>query len=284
MRAIAEYAMRGRTQAVTVPAVAAALPLCFWVSAATVALATLRRGWGEGFNVLLWAVLPAAVWVIFQRDPTPIIVIGGTAALAVVLRATVSWLHTLLAGVVLGILVSYLMPLVMPEVVAEIVRVLRKVLEQMAANMASEGGRQLVAGLDEGFASGLLAMVHLMAIVGCLILGRWWQSVLFNPGGFAGEFQALIMPRGVALALAAVMLFGGTLHPVLHGWNPILTVPFLFVAMALAHGVVALRGWSGQWLVAFYLMVFFMGPYFYVFLVVLDSLMDFRGRIRPKAV
>ena len=50
-----------------------------------------------------------------------------------------------------------------------------------------------------------------------------------------------------------------------------------------AGGIVTLRGWSGHWLVAFYLMIFFMGPYFYVFLVVLDSLMDFRGRIRPKA-
>ncbi len=276
--------MRGRTQAVTVAAVAAALPLCFWISASTVALATLRRGWVEGFNILLWAVLPAAVWVIFQRDPTPIVVICGAAILAVVLRATVSWLQTLLAGLVLGIFASYLMPLVMPEVVAEIVRVLRQILEQMTTNMGDENGRQLVAGLTEGFASGLLAMVHLMAIIGCLILGRWWQSVLYNPGGFAIEFRALKMPRAIALALAAVLLFGGSLHPVFHGWNPIVTVPFLFVAIALAHGVVALRGWGGQWLVLFYLMVFFMGPYFYVLLVVLDSLLDFRGRIRPRAV
>jgi hypothetical protein len=171
VRALAEFAMRGRTQAVTVAAISAALPLLFWVSAATIALTTLRRGVTEGLNILLWASLPAIVWVVMQGDPMPLIVIVGTALLAMVLRATASWALTLFAGVLLGIVISGLMPLLLPEIVAELVRVSKDVLAEMAAQITAETGRQLDDWLHSMFA-GILGSVHLFVMVASLVLAR----------------------------------------------------------------------------------------------------------------
>ena len=44
MRALAEQVMKGRKQAAFVAVIAALLPLLYWVSAAAVALVTLRTG------------------------------------------------------------------------------------------------------------------------------------------------------------------------------------------------------------------------------------------------
>lgn len=277
--------MRGRTQAVTVAAISAAVPLMFWISAATVALTTLRRGWAEGLNLLLWACLPAIVWIAMQQDPTPLIVIIGSGVLAQVLRFSVSWVHTLLAGCALGILVSWLMPLLLPEVVTETIKISKQVLEGMAGDITAETGRQLDEWLNSLFA-GILGSIHLLAIVACLVIGRWWQSALYNPGGFRAEFHRLILPKAVALPLMLFMVFGGGLHPALLGWIPVITVPFIIAGIALVHGVVGIRKLTGQWLLAFYLLAFLLGPYFYMLLIVmafLDSVLDFRQRIQAKA-
>ena len=69
MRALAEFLMRGPKQAVIVAVIAAALPLMFWLSAAVLTLVTLRKGVGEGVNVLVWALLPAIAWWIKLGDP-----------------------------------------------------------------------------------------------------------------------------------------------------------------------------------------------------------------------
>ena len=281
MRAIAEYAMRGRSQAVIAAGIAAAIPLFFWISAAIVALVTLRRGLNEGLLVLLWAVLPAGFWL-FVNDPTPIVVIVGTAILAAILRATVSWINTLMVGLILGILLGYVIPGLLPEnVVTAAVEMLRGFMEKTAANMGVEAGTvttERVALLLGGF----LGSVHLVAALACLMLARWWQALLFNPGGFASEFRALLIPRLFAFPLVLFMLMGVSIHPLVEGWIPVLTIPFLFAAIGLAHGAVALKKASGNWLVAFYLMVFFLGPYFYVVLAALDSVMDFRQRISRR--
>lgn len=274
--------MRGRKQAAIVATVSAAVPLLFWISAATVVLTTLRKGWAEGLYLLLWAGLPAVLWLVMRSDPTPLLVIGGSMGLAVILRATMSWAYTLMGGVLLGLLMSWLLPVLMPELMAEIIRVSKEVMVNIAQDSASQLNEQMDVWLNSLF-SGFLGAVHLLAIVLCLILGRWWQSVLFNPGGFGDEFQRLLLPAAVTIPAILVAVFGSGLHPSLLGWAPILTVPLFIAGIALVHGVVSLKKMSPQWLVAFYLLVFFVGPYFYVLLVVmavLDSLLNFRRRIQ----
>ena len=76
MRALAEFIMRGRMQAIFVVAGAAALPMLFWLSAAAGSLVLLRRGLSDALGVLVWAVLPALAWWYFG-DPRTLLLIGA---------------------------------------------------------------------------------------------------------------------------------------------------------------------------------------------------------------
>lgn len=272
MRALAEFIMRGRSQAALVAVVSAALPMLFALSAATVVLITLRKGWAEGINLMLWACLPAAGWLIMASDPTPLVVIAGAMILAIVLRQTVSWVGTLLVGTVIGLLVSWSMPWLVPQMVTP------EVLQMLAPDMAADANEETYQ-LLKSLLAGFFGAAHLAVIIGSLILGRWWQSQLFNPGGFAEEFRQLILPIYVALPAVLIAQFGGAIHPAFVGWAPVLMVPLFFAGIALAHGVVNLKKMSGQWLVLFYLLVLLIGPY----VALLDSLMNFRQRLRNNS-
>jgi uncharacterized protein YybS (DUF2232 family) len=80
-------------------------------------------------------------------------------------------------------------------------------------------------------------------------------------------------------------MVGGSLiglNPMLVGWAG--GLPLLLAALALVHGVVGRKGLSGQWLVAFYLALVFLGPSLMILLLILafvDSWLDIRGRIKP---
>jgi hypothetical protein len=271
VRAVAEYAIRGKRQAVIVAVVAALVPMLFWLSAATIVLTTLRKGVAEGLNLMLWAGLPAMFWLVMGADPTPIIVIVGAMILAVVLRATVSWVQTLLVGVVLGLLISLLMPLMVPELLTP--EVLSKLAPKLEVD--SEQSAAVIGSLLTGF----WAAAHLLVILLSLMLGRWWQSLLFNPGGFGEEFKQLLLPPVVAVPAILIAQFGGNFHPAFVGWAPVLMMPLFIAAIALVHGVVGIKKLGFPWLVLMYLLVFLVGPY----IALVDSLMNFRRRIQRAA-
>lgn len=273
--------MQGQRQAVAIATICTAIPLLFWVSAAIIALVTLRKGVTEGVTLLLWTSLPAITWLVIRSDPTPIITIIGCTSLAIVLRTTASWANTLLFGVAIGTLVSWLMPLLLPEIVAEVIQTSMQMLDNLAKDTVTAPDERLGAWLDAIFA-GVLGSAHLLIMLGCLIIGRKWQSALYNPGGFREEFHEIILPRSAASVMMLLILFGGALHPALLKWVPTLTVPFLISGLALVHGIIGIKKLSGHWLAGFYMIFFVMGPYLYIFLIImafLDSVLQFRQRI-----
>ena len=89
MQGLAEFIMRGRRQATLVVGLSVAVPMLFWFGAVAMALVLLRRGWSEGLPVLGWASLPAVAWALLG-DPTPLMVLLGCSALALLLRSAVS--------------------------------------------------------------------------------------------------------------------------------------------------------------------------------------------------
>ena len=114
MRGLAEYIMRGSKQATLVVAVTAAIPLLFWFSAAALALVILRRGLNDALSVVIWGILPALAWAA-MGELTPLLVILGSAALAVLLRQRSDWAVVVLAAVPLGVLFAVVLQTVLNE-------------------------------------------------------------------------------------------------------------------------------------------------------------------------
>ena len=287
MRALAGFVMRGRLQATLAVVVAAALPLLFWVSAAAGSLVLLRRGLGDALGIVLWGLLPTLLWWYFG-EPRPLLVFSGSLALAVVLRSSVSWTRVLLASVALGALYGVIIHASFGTVVernaAELLELMPQMLGEHAKQLtAEEKGRigALLAPVLTGLMAGLLQVLSLL----CVLLARYWQAALYNPGGFGREFRAVRLPLPMALALLAGIVLLPGLGLQLAMLMPLCSVPLAFAGLALLHGLVAQRRLAGFWLVGLYvsLLVFMQLAYpLLVVLAVVDSLFDFRGRTPRK--
>ncbi|QHD04757.1 hypothetical protein [Pseudomonas sp. R76] len=288
MRALAEFIMRGRVQATLVVAGCAALPLLYWLGAAAVCLVLLRRGLKDALGVLALGLLPALIWWLQLGDPRVLLVLLGSSILALVLRASESWVRTLLVSVALGLVYSVMLGAAFrPQIEAlsqEIVKILPLALGDLYQQLSVDE-RARLASLIAPVLTGLIAALLQILSVLSLILGRYWQALLYNPGGFGREFRSTRIPAGPAMLLLACMVVGPNFGPQMALLAPICSVPLVFAGLALIHGLVARKRLATFWLVGLYVVLLVFMQLIYPLLVVLaivDGLIDFRGRLASK--
>lgn len=283
MRALAEFIMRGRMQAIVVVAGSAALPMLFWLCAAAGSLVLLRRGLNDALGVLVWAVLPALAWWYFG-DPRTLLVLLGTFGLALLLRSQNAWPRVMLCSVGLGLLYAVALGAVFGEPIAALATELQKVLPDMLSQAYQQLSVEEQARLEAlliPVLTGLLAALLQIVTLLSLILGRYWQALLYNPGGFGLEFRALRFPPVLAMLLLAGMLFGPSLGVQMAMLAPLCSVPLVFAGVALLHGLVSQGRMQRFWLVGLYVTLVLFMQVIYPLLAVMaivDSLFDFRGR------
>jgi len=285
---LAEFIMRGRMQATLVVAGCAALPLLYWLGAAAGCLVLLRRGLRDALGVLALGLLPALIWWLYSDDPRALLVLLGSASLALVLRASESWNRVLLVSIAMGVVFS----VVLGAVFAPQIEMLAQALIKVMPSLLGEVYQQMSVDEQARFASlitpiltGLIAALLQIVSVLSLIVGRYWQALLYNPGGFGREFRAVRIPLGPAMLLLAGMVVTPNLGVQMSMLVPLCSVPLVFAGLALIHGLVAQKRLAKFWLVGLYVTLLLFMQLIYPLLVVLaivDSLIDFRGRLAPK--
>ncbi len=281
MRALAEFIMRGRAQASVVALIGSWFPL---ISPAAVALVTLRRGLFDGSVILLWALLPALLaFVISDMGPLmPVVTIVGllvTLVVAMMLRNSSSWPAALMGLTALSALSAVLMALVIPDPVAGVTEALGEMLEQMRAQ-APEGA--VIAKPSTTFVLGLIAYVIAVSSFLSLLLARWWQALLYNPGGLQTELHQLRLKPVASLACFGAVMYCWQQGLDYQHWAGLFGFPLLVVGAAIAHNLVKTKKLGGQWLILFYLVLVFASPIVMV-MAVLDTWTDFRSRVAAKS-
>jgi hypothetical protein len=298
MRALAGFIMGGRMQAVLVAAGFAVLGLMLppvgYLSGAAVGLVTLRKGGAEGLLVAAGAVAGSAVLVLLVLgSPAPAL---GFAlglwlplwALALVWRATVSLPLTIQAAAGLSALFVVLMHLILPDPAVwwrSLLETLRPVMEQ--AGMLGEGPEVDVA-LERvaGMMTGVVGAALVLSLMISLLIARWWQAVLYNPGGFGAEFRSLRLDRRFGLALLAAfglsVFVPGALGALAGDLAIVAMVAFVFQGLALIHGSVAAVQAHRAWLIGVYVMIVLAPPQAALVLAAMgfaDTWFDFRARM-----
>lgn len=274
MKGLAQYAMNGRRQAITAAFLCGLIPLVNMLSPALVALVCLRHGPREATMVAAWAVLPLLGWAM-AGDITPLILLIGALALATVLRQTASWQTTMLLAIVVGVGAEMALRL-RPDFLALL-------LAQVEAFLAAGGGPQsadVPADVMQDALVSLFGVMHMFLAICLVLVARWWQAVLYNPGGFQQEFHQFRLQPRAAILLAIMFVLASFGITVLAGWIMYFMVPLLFAGLALVHGLIGLKKLSGLWLIAFYMLL--LNPLLAQMLTVaalVDSWADFRGRL-----
>lgn len=279
MSALAQFLLRGRTQAIVVAVLAALLPLLFWFSAAAISLVTLRKGVANGGLVLVWALVPAIMWS-RQGDYSPLIVILGAYILAIILRSTVSWQRVIQAALLLAVIAGLVQQQLNGDMLAQVVGGVQKLMLQTSPLKSTA-----LVGESQWLLQAILGVfntLHFVMMLSSVLLARWWQSCLFNPGGLQQEFHQLRLSPIFVVSLIAITAIAINSGGELIRWIPIMVAPLVVAGLALAHGSVAKRRLGKSWLVALYGATFILGPYAITMLVIfaaIDTLVDIRKKI-----
>ena len=271
MRGLAEYVMTGRRQAIIAVMLLGLIPLVNLLNPAVVGLIALRKGLQEVVVIFAWAILPLGAWAV-AGDVVPLIMLIGITGLAVLLRETESWEFTLLAAIAVGVCVEVYFRLQPAEIDA--------LMQQLDLYLQASNPQGLQIEEVRDVMLSVIGAVYMFLSIVLLMLARWMQAVLYNPGGFKQEFHNLRVEQKVALALIVIMLLSSLGIVVPEAWVLYFVLPLLFSGIALTHAVVAKKKLSSMWLVTFYILLMLpVVVQILVLLALVDSWYDFRSRL-----
>ena len=268
------------------------LPPLLLLSGAAVALVTLRQGAWPGVLVVVLASLGTGVLAYAALGaPLPVIWLAllhwlPLLVLALALRVTISLAITLQLAALLGVIAVLGFYLVLGDPAAWWIDIIDQVLAdfQEAGVFADPAMAERLGQLFKDWAPllpGQVVSSVLLSLVLALLLGRWWQSLLYYPGGFQKEIHELRLAKPFALGMAVLLVLSIAL-----GW-PLLINLALVVGLvctlhgiALVHAAVAITGLSKAWLVAFYILLFIVLSQLVLVLALVDAWVDFRARLK----
>jgi hypothetical protein len=234
---------------------------------------------------LAWAILPAGTLLGVFGDAGPLSMILGTTLLAVLLRWTVSLQLTLCAGSLVGVVTGLGLLLLGENYLQQIEGFFAEFFASLQTRLSQQGA-QPVELTPPGIVTiaGLLGLMNALSCVLCLLLARWWQASLYNPGGFRTEFHGLRYTPAISGGLVLMILGISSLGLELRSWAMLFALPLSIAGLGLVHARAAHRGYGTGYLTLFYLLWIFLDAVklIVIGLAVADSWIDFRSRWRQQ--
>jgi len=297
MRALATYIMRGRSQAmlavVGFATLSMIIPLLSYLSAAAVALVTLRLGALPGLTLILTSSAFIGILSLFSK-----FVMGMMPAmlslallvvllwmLALVLRQTRSLAMTILAAAAVGLVVILGFHAAIGDSVTWWQHVLRLWFGP-AIEHAGEDSQQMYLLLDDWapHMTGFVASAVIVNALLCLFLARWWQAMLYNPGGFGTEYHALQLGRQFAVVTLVVGVLAwipmGVVTVIMKDVLMLCMTIYVLQGLAVIHDVIARRKMQSAWFIGVYIIVFVMSQ-LVAMIGFIDTWAELRNRFAP---
>jgi len=254
------------------------------VSAGVVAFVAMRRGFNNGFTVAFSATVIVVVLGVFIESrpglswPVVFFLYPPVLLGAWVLKETQSQgLLVLSAGVI-----STLFVLGMYLVSDDVTTFWQNWLSVAVSGVegATVKGFELDGTLP--LMNGIITTVYTLSLVISLFIGRYLQSLAYNPGGFNEEFYALKIPfLALTTIIALIALSAAANQQMMMDLLMVFSAVFFFQGLAVLHGVVHKRKMGIGWLLPPYAGVLLVPRFIIVGLAilgVLDVLVDFRSR------
>ncbi len=295
MKNIGEFFLRSRWQTFIIALLIAFIPLLASFAVIIMALVTLRKGWQEGFWILLATIIPALV--VFFTTQTDLVLVGSTIAsnilvwlLAGVLHTKVSWAAVLNVATVVGVIVVIVIHVLYPDIAQWWQHNLLQYSQEAKTLLTSLNENKTltpelvnqIASVATGIQISVLIGLNLLS----LVFARWWQAILFNPEQLRPELHNIRIAPSLGIILLLVLLLAGlTQQAIAIDVIPVMLLPFIVAALSLIHYWVFGKKTAIMILSLFYIMTILLFPYVIVLLIILgmvDSGINLRARLGPK--
>lgn len=183
------------------------------IASVIVALVTLRRGAVAGLAVLMWVALPAIAYLLI-KEVTVFDALWLRSVLvwllALVLRSTSNWNYVILAISVMAILILSCVhlydPLVHQKWSSIITAALAELFQKSGEFSINMSQLQLAIKSFSYIATGVFSFVIMCTLFLKLLLARFWQSVMFNPGGLRAEINDIRVGKLISLVFPLAIL------------------------------------------------------------------------------
>jgi len=269
MKALASYIMRGPFQATMVVSATAILslilPFMNYFSGAALVLVTLRQGLNAGLIILVSSSAIFGVFTYFFTSLAQVplavfgfvVLLGMVWGLGAVLRYSRSLPNTLVVAGGFGILFVLIIYAVTDPVLMwqqATLEFFAPVLEQADEQSRTVLNQQIAEASQ--YITGIFAAAIVLNCAVCLFLGRWWQALMYNPGGFQQEFHNLRFGNAFAIftGIVGIVSFvpAGHISALANELFSVVLILYYLQALAVAHAIVKMKKMSTAWLVALY--------------------------------
>lgn len=294
MIAVANYAMKGPMQALIAVLLLSALTVFFApfgvLAGALIALITLRIGETDGLKVL---AASSVVVIGLQYAVTSSYLAGFITVMEYLLPVwLLSWVLRNTSSLALSLALAMMLTggalLAFHFSVGDTVAWWHQVFKDYLIPVFQQAQMDYPAEMIDKFAEVATMMVAMFAIVlwfSILLLGRWWQSVLYFPGRFQEDFYQLRLPKGIA-ALTVLVAIAGLLTQtaLLQNLSGVLMVGLMFQGLAVVHHAVKTREMNMAWLVTLYVLLLLIPQTILILATIglIDTWMDIRNRWSEK--
>jgi hypothetical protein len=138
------------------------------------------------------------------------------------------------------------------------------------------------------FMTGGIAAGTVYGLLFGLFMARWWQSALYNPGGFRGEYLSLRVHPPMAIAsiliVAIAWMMTGTVAEICWNITILFVVLYTFVGTAILHASFAEMKMK-RFMVPFLYITLVLVPHIIALVVIVgivDVWLDLRSKILKK--
>ena len=296
MLIIANYAMKGPMQAllgITIFSVLSVFLAPFGIIAgALIALVTLRVSVTEGFKALVWGVVShMAISVLISGSYLSGLVsiieyMVPVYLMAVVLRSTQSLALALQFAMILVGVTMVGFHLAIDNPAQWWISLFTEYVAPLLATSNIDYDQDVINSLAD-MVTMLIGIFIIILWFSILVVARWWQSELYNPGGFKEDFYSLALPKSaayMALFLAIAGLFAGSQGGLIYDLSGVIIAGLMFQGLAIAHKTVAVNNYSNAWLVGLYILLFILPQAMLILATIglVDTFVDFRRRLENE--
>lgn len=209
LKSFAHYLLKNRSNAAWV-ALAFSIPAFLSTfSIVIVGLVTLRKGAKEGFYVLIWATLPFIAHAYAAKSIAFFVIALSSFVFfwlfALLLKRYGSWSLVLQVAAVVCVVVVAGAHIVYGDVVQMWQSYISEVIQHssMFENVQiSSASLHAIASV----ATGVELLFAMVAIMLKLVVARWWQASIFNPGGLRKELLQVRLDKLVLLLFVLLMV------------------------------------------------------------------------------
>lgn len=270
MSLLAQFIMKGQFRAILLAGILGGFsqrfpPLAIF-SSVIVSMYIMRKGEAEGLVVLIGTAAITFVMSFYIESrlgldfPVALGLLIPVYLCSRVLRATESQGYAITAAAACSAVFAFSVQLITGDAILWWSGWLETVVENVRGATYEgfeEDGTIMVM-------NGLVAILLGLSTISSILIARWMQSILYNPGGFKAEFQLIQIPRLFLYGLIVLILVFAALQSSLMGDLLIIgAMMYFFQGLATLHYNVNKQKRSSAFLLPPYLLLF-MVPQFVV--------------------